>query len=68
MMTKIEFPPYRGPRNPLDLVAIEIIFSRFFESFLRTSQAAGTGSSISGNTQPLKKKRTPLLKSTLAPR
>jgi hypothetical protein len=24
-MSQIEIPPYRGPRNPLDLVAIEII-------------------------------------------
>jgi hypothetical protein len=26
VMTQIELPPYRGPRSPLNLVAIEIIF------------------------------------------
>jgi hypothetical protein len=33
MMTQIELPPYRGPQNPLDLVAMEIIFGRLFEAF-----------------------------------
>jgi hypothetical protein len=32
-MSQIEIPPYRGPRNPLDLVAIEINFGRKFEVF-----------------------------------
>jgi hypothetical protein len=27
-MTQIKLPPYRGPRSPLDLVVIEIIFGR----------------------------------------
>jgi hypothetical protein len=27
VMTQIELPPYRGPKSPLDLVAIEMIFS-----------------------------------------
>jgi hypothetical protein len=33
VMTQIELPPYRGPKSPLDLVAIEIIFGRLFEAF-----------------------------------
>jgi hypothetical protein len=33
VMTHIEFPPYRGPRGPLDLIAIEIIFGCIFEAF-----------------------------------
>jgi hypothetical protein len=57
VMNQIVLPPYREPRSPLDLVAIEIIFGRLFEAFQRTSQAAGTSSSVSGDTQPLKKKK-----------
>jgi hypothetical protein len=33
VMTQIELPSYRGPKSPLDLVAIEIIFGRLFEAF-----------------------------------
>jgi hypothetical protein len=33
VMTQIELPPYRGPRSPLDLVAIDIIFEHLFEAF-----------------------------------
>jgi hypothetical protein len=33
VMTQIELPPYHVPLNPLDLVAIEIIFGRLFEAF-----------------------------------
>jgi hypothetical protein len=29
----IELPPYRGPRSPLDLVAVDHIFGRLFEAF-----------------------------------
>jgi hypothetical protein len=57
VMNQIVLPPYREPRSPLDLVAIEIIFGHLFEAFQRTSQAAGTSSSVSGDTQPLKKKK-----------
>jgi hypothetical protein len=57
VMTEIELPPYREPKSPLDLVAIEIIFWCLFEAFQRTSQVAGTGSSASGDTQPPKKKK-----------
>jgi hypothetical protein len=67
-MTQIEFPPYHGPKSPLDLVAIEIVFGRLFEAFQCTSQAASVGSSTDGDTQPPKKKRVLMLKSILAPR
>jgi hypothetical protein len=33
VMSQVELPPYHGPRCPLDLVAIEIIFGRIFEAF-----------------------------------
>jgi hypothetical protein len=33
VMTQIELPSYHGPKSPLDLVAIEIIFGRLFEAF-----------------------------------
>jgi hypothetical protein len=33
VMTHIELHPYRRPKSPLDLVAIEIIFGCLFESF-----------------------------------
>jgi hypothetical protein len=33
VMVQIELPRYRGPRHPLDLVAIEIIFGHLFEVF-----------------------------------
>jgi hypothetical protein len=29
----IELPSYRGPRSPLDIVAVEHIFGRLFEAF-----------------------------------
>jgi hypothetical protein len=64
----MELPPYHGPKSPLDLVAIEIIFGHLFEAFRRTSQAVGVESSIGGDTQPLKKKRALMLKSIVAPR
>jgi hypothetical protein len=33
VMSQIKFPPYRGPRSPLDLIVVEIIFRRPFEAF-----------------------------------
>jgi hypothetical protein len=33
VMPQNELPPYHGPKGTLDLVAIEIIFSRLFEAF-----------------------------------
>jgi hypothetical protein len=68
VMTQIELPPYRGPRSPLDLVAIEIIFECLFESFQHASQDVGVGTSARGVAQPVKKTRGPPLKSVLAPR
>jgi hypothetical protein len=32
-MTQIELPPYRGPRSPLNLVVVEIIFVHTFDVF-----------------------------------
>jgi hypothetical protein len=29
----IELPPYGGPRSPLDIVTVEHIFGRLFETF-----------------------------------
>jgi hypothetical protein len=37
VITQIELPPYRGPKSPLDLVAIEIIFGCLFEAFRHRS-------------------------------
>jgi hypothetical protein len=45
-----ELPPYPGPRSPLDLVAVEIIFGCLFEAFRHTSLAAGTGTSAGADT------------------
>jgi hypothetical protein len=39
VMIQVELPPYRGPHNPVDLIASEIVFGRMFESFCRVSQA-----------------------------
>jgi hypothetical protein len=33
VMNQVEFPPFRGPSSPLDLVAIKIIFGHIFEAF-----------------------------------
>jgi hypothetical protein len=33
VMTQFVLPPYHGPRSPLDLVAIKIIFGCIFEAF-----------------------------------
>jgi hypothetical protein len=37
VMTQIDLPPYHGPRSPLDLIPIEIIFGHLFETFQRAS-------------------------------
>jgi hypothetical protein len=57
VMTPLELPLHRGPKSPLDLVAIEIVFGRLFEAIQCTSQATGARSSAGGDTQPLKKKK-----------
>jgi hypothetical protein len=67
-MTQIELPPYCGPRSPLDLVAIKIIFGHLFEAFGHTSQAIDTGTSTGDDTRPLKRMHAPMLKRILAPR
>jgi hypothetical protein len=67
-MNQIELPPYREPRSPLDLVAVEIIFGHLFEAFQRVSQDAGTDISARDNIPPRKKLRQPPLKKILAPR
>jgi hypothetical protein len=33
VMTQVELPPYCGPRSPLDLVVINIVFGCIFEAF-----------------------------------
>jgi hypothetical protein len=68
VMTQIEPPPYRGPRRPLDLVAIEINFGHLFEVFKHASQAADTKTLAGDDTQPPKRTRAPSLKTILAPR
>jgi hypothetical protein len=68
VMTQIELPPYRRPRNPLDLIAVDVIFGYLFEVFQRISQATGTSTSASADTQPWKKMRQPSLKKILGPR
>jgi hypothetical protein len=67
VMIQIELPPYCGPRSPLDLVAIEIIFGCLFELFQRISQATSTGTSAGDDIPPRKKLRQPLLKKILVP-
>jgi hypothetical protein len=32
-MFQVEIPPLHGFRNPLELVAIEIVYGRIFEAF-----------------------------------
>jgi hypothetical protein len=39
VMTQVELPLYRGPRNPLDLIATKIAFGHIFEVFRHISQA-----------------------------
>jgi hypothetical protein len=67
-MTQVEVPPYRGPRNPLDLVAIEIIFGRIFEAFRYISQDAAAGATVDADDRPQKKSHRPPLRKVLAPR
>jgi hypothetical protein len=68
LMTKIKFPPYRGPHSPLDLIIVEIIFGRLFEAFKRIPQDTGSGTSVGDDIQPQKKMRQPPLKKILVPR
>jgi hypothetical protein len=67
VITQVELPPYRGPRNPLDLVIVEIIFGRIFEVFHQMSQDAAAGAAPAGGDKPLQKKaHWVLMKKTLA--
>jgi hypothetical protein len=68
VMTQVELSPYRGPRNPLDLVTIEIIFECIFEVFQHISQAAATGAAVTNDDRPQKRLRQPPLRKVLSPR
>jgi hypothetical protein len=50
VMTQISLPPYCGPQSPLDLVTVEFIFGRLFETFRHTSLAVRTGTSVGDDT------------------
>jgi hypothetical protein len=64
----IELPPYRRPRNPLDLVVIEHIFGRLFEAFRLASQATRTGTSAGEDAQPSKRSQALSLKRMILPK
>jgi hypothetical protein len=51
VMTQVELPSYHGPRSPLDLVAIAIIFRRIFEAFRHISQATASDTLVDDNTR-----------------
>jgi hypothetical protein len=55
MMTQIELPPYREPRSPLDLVAIEVAFGRKFEVFRHITQAVPARIMATEDDRPQKK-------------
>jgi hypothetical protein len=65
VMTQVEFPPYHGPRSPLDLVAIKFIIGCIFEAFQQISQAAAVGATSTNDNKPLKRFRWPPLKKLL---
>jgi hypothetical protein len=67
-MTQVELLLYRGPRMPLDLVNIEIIFGRIFEAFQHISQIATAGAAANDGDRPQKKPRQSPLKKVLVPR
>jgi hypothetical protein len=54
VMSQVELPPYCGPRNPLDLVALKIIFGHIFEAFRQISQADGAGAPAIDVDKPMK--------------
>jgi hypothetical protein len=55
VMSQVELPPYHGPRSPLDLVAIKIIFGRIFEAFRQVSQVASAGVAAIEVDKPMKR-------------
>jgi hypothetical protein len=64
-MTQVELPPYHKPHIPLDLVSIEIIFGRIFETFRQISQAIAAGATSIDDDKPLKIIHQPSLKKAL---
>jgi hypothetical protein len=67
-MSQIELPPYRGPRSPLDLIVVEIIFERLFEAFRHISQAVVAAASTDDSTRPQNKMFQPSLRKVLVPK
>jgi hypothetical protein len=63
-----EFPPYRGPRSPLDLVVVEHIFGRLFEAIQLASQVSRTGTSTGEDAQPSKRARATPLSRIIVPK
>jgi hypothetical protein len=68
VMTQVELPPYHRPRNPLDVIIVEIIFGCLFEAFQHISQAVVAGASTDDSTRPQKKVCQPSLRKLLVPR
>jgi hypothetical protein len=68
VMTRVELLPYRGPRSPLDLVNIEIIFRHIFEVFRDIFHAVASGAAANDSYRPQKKSCRPPLRKVLAPR
>jgi hypothetical protein len=67
VMIQVELPPYRGPHNPLDLVAIEIIFGRIFKAFRQISQATTADATAIDDDKALKRMHHPSLKKVCVP-
>jgi hypothetical protein len=64
----IELAPYRGPRSPLDLVAVEHIFERLFKAFQHVSQSARIGTSAGDDAPSSKRARALSLKRMIVPK
>jgi hypothetical protein len=47
VMTQVELPPYHRPYNPLDLIAVEIIFGCIFEAPSGTDGREDIGAEVS---------------------
>jgi hypothetical protein len=61
-----ELPSYRGSRNRLNQVSVNLAFGRLFEAFQHISQAIRTDATAGANTQPAKKPRAPSMRRILA--
>jgi hypothetical protein len=57
VMTQVELPRYHGPRSPLDLVALEIIFGHVFDVFHQMSRTTTVGAVHANEDKPLWKRR-----------